>query len=180
MANNPRCPAGHWSGCDGKGPNCIPAGSKGLTTGGAPTGFTSSLSGENASSSDIQNLYEKFAHTQEWQSVHAGMALPGTSYDGVVIYYRHPGTGTVRTEWAGEAHGVWDPAGEEDDPASEIIASMQGGGDGFLPYQALLSAPHPSLPHAYSEYHVPLDRSTVIGIESRVAYRRSLKNAKSG
>ena len=188
MANNAKCPAGHWAGCDGRGPNCRPAGAAAVAGAAVPDSFESTLAQPSAArGAAVTDMYQAYSEQQPpgpgsdrgWTSTRVGMAMPGTRYEGVVVYYRNPQTGDVRVEWSGEAHGSWQAPYGQPDPASEIIAGMHGSTDGYLPHRAVLSAPHRSLPRTHAEYDVILDGATLRETWERVYLSRKLDELKA-
>ena len=121
----------------------------------------------NTAAGQVEAAYERFQNTQP-SSVRQGAAMPGTPYTGMRVEYRNPQTGHVRTEWSGELHGTWEG---DVDPASELLSNVQGTSDGYLPYRAVLSAPHADLPNTWSERDVNLMGGETRRIAERLHYR---------
>lgn len=129
---------------------------------------------ETVSQPSHESTYELFrkASPEPPLTVRQGAALPGTAYSGMRVEFRNPTTGDVRVEWSGEMHGRWET---DVDPASEALAGLNGTTDGYLPYRAVLSAPHPDLPGAWAERDVILLDGEVRRIAERVHYREQQK-----
>lgn len=111
--------------------------------------------------------WRKGAHTPS----PGGTILPETPYTGMVVHYRNPDTGHIRTEWAGELHGSWETS---HDPASEMLANARASHDGYLPYRAVFSSPSPYLAGGSRQYNLILlhgEQQLIAARLSRMASR---------